>query len=68
MIQPLVGAISDKSTYKLGRRRPFIIVGGLLVCLSMAGIAYSKEWANVLFGITNSDDSEVKLFNIDHFR
>ncbi|CAB4423643.1 unnamed protein product [Rhizophagus irregularis] len=30
LIQPLVGAISDKSTYKLGRRRPFIIVGGFL--------------------------------------
>jgi hypothetical protein len=65
IIQPLIGAISDKCTHRLGRRRPFIIGGGFLVCLSMAGIAYSKEWANVLFGVTNlkngDDRSEVGL-------
>ncbi|CAG8515368.1 7320_t:CDS:10 [Diversispora eburnea] len=50
IVQPLIGAISDKSTFKLGRRRPFIIIGGFLVCLSMAGIAYSMEWASILLG------------------
>ncbi|CAB4476011.1 sugar transporter [Rhizophagus irregularis] len=58
LIQPLVGAISDKSTYKLGRRRPFIIVGGFLVCLSMAGIAYSREWAKVYLGMINSKNGD----------
>ncbi|GBB87180.1 hypothetical protein RclHR1_13610008 [Rhizophagus clarus] len=66
LVQPLVGAISDKSTYKLGRRRPFIIVGGFLVCLSMAGIAYSKEWAKVYLGIFNSknvdDRNEIAVY------
>jgi Na+/melibiose symporter-like transporter len=66
IIQPLVGAISDKSTYRLGRRRPFIIVGGFLVCLSMVSIAYSKEWAKIILGVNNSnlkndERKEVKL-------
>jgi MFS family permease len=58
LVQPLVGAISDKSTNKLGRRRPFIIVGGFLVCLSMAGIAYSREWAKICLGMINSKNSD----------
>lgn len=65
LIQPLVGAISDKSTYKLGRRRPFIIVGGFLVCLSMAGIAYSREWAKVYLGMINSKNGMINSKNGD---
>jgi solute carrier family 45 protein 1/2/4 len=39
----LIGAFSDKCTSKLGKRRPFIIVSGVLTCLSMVGVAYAKE-------------------------
>ncbi|KAJ1660367.1 hypothetical protein IWQ61_000708 [Dispira simplex] len=45
LIQPLIGAISDRSTNALGRRRPFIIGGGALVVGSIAVIAYAKELA-----------------------
>ncbi|CAH1755854.1 7946_t:CDS:2 [Entrophospora sp. SA101] len=48
IIQPLVGGLSDKSTFSIGRRRPYIIIGAFMVCLSMAGIAYAKEWATLL--------------------
>ncbi|CAG8678977.1 9380_t:CDS:2, partial [Acaulospora morrowiae] len=65
LIQPLVGAFSDKSTSRMGRRRPYIIIGGILVCLSMAGIAYSIELATFLLGkkkLLNGfgDDDEVR--------
>ncbi|CAG8448017.1 11914_t:CDS:2 [Cetraspora pellucida] len=63
VIQPLVGAFSDKCTSKIGRRRPFIIIGGLLVCISMVSIAYSKEWAAALLGkktTIKSNDQELK--------
>ncbi|KAF0498164.1 sugar transporter [Gigaspora margarita] len=68
IIQPLVGAFSDKCTSRMGRRRPFMIIGGLLVCLSMVSIAYSKEWAATLCGKKRSnsplDDEEIKKMAI----
>lgn len=38
-----MGALSDKCTLRLGKRRPFIIIGSILVCLAMLGVAFSKE-------------------------
>lgn len=43
LVQPLIGAFSDKCTSSLGKRRPFIIVAGLLTCISMIGVAYARE-------------------------
>ncbi|KAI8576887.1 hypothetical protein K450DRAFT_274338 [Umbelopsis ramanniana AG] len=43
IIQPLIGAYSDRCTSSLGKRRPYIISGGVLVCFSMLGVAYAKE-------------------------
>ncbi|OBZ89630.1 General alpha-glucoside permease [Choanephora cucurbitarum] len=43
LVQPLIGAFSDKCTSRLGKRRPFIIVAGLLTCISMIGVAYARE-------------------------
>ncbi|KAI8140869.1 major facilitator superfamily domain-containing protein [Fennellomyces sp. T-0311] len=43
LVQPLIGALSDKCTSRYGKRRPFIVVAGFLTCLSMLGVAYAKE-------------------------
>ncbi|CAG8555337.1 178_t:CDS:2 [Dentiscutata erythropus] len=68
IIQPLVGAFSDKCTSRIGRRRPFIIIGGILVCLSMVSIAYSREWAAILLGKKISkaplDDDDIRRMAI----
>src|SRR4030066_227292 len=37
-VQPIAGAISDRSGFKWGRRRPFILVGGFLGMLVIPGI------------------------------
>ncbi|KAI9280517.1 major facilitator superfamily domain-containing protein [Sporodiniella umbellata] len=55
LVQPLIGAFSDKCTSRLGKRRPFIIVAGLLTCLSMVGIAYAKELAYWSATLTTAD-------------
>jgi MFS family permease len=35
LVQPVVGAISDKSQFRWGRRRPFILLGALLAAVAM---------------------------------
>ncbi|RUS21274.1 major facilitator superfamily domain-containing protein, partial [Endogone sp. FLAS-F59071] len=45
IIQPLIGALSDKSTSRFGRRRPYIVTSAALVCLATIGVAYAHELA-----------------------
>lgn len=66
----LIGAFSDKCTSKLGKRRPFIIVAGLLTCISMVGVAYAREIGYFFAKILSDDNSidsikkTVNIFNI----
>jgi MFS family permease len=50
IVQPLSGAISDRATFRLGRRRPFIIAGTLggVVGLRLMGMA--GNWWILLLG------------------
>ena len=52
-IQPLAGLLSDRSTLRWGRRRPFIFAGALLsaLCLLLVGLSYTlKDAHGSLFG------------------
>jgi MFS family permease len=44
-LQPVIGVISDRSTFHLGRRRPFIIVGVLLAAAFLPGIGLAGSFA-----------------------
>ncbi|KAJ3032297.1 hypothetical protein HDV00_007705 [Rhizophlyctis rosea] len=61
LIQPIVGVYSDRCTLKLGRRRPFMIGGGILVITSILLIAYCKELSHVFHGTT--DDKNPAVIN-----
>ena len=43
LVQPAIGLLSDRSTSRFGRRRPFIFVGALLdlVCLALIGLSWN---------------------------
>lgn len=44
VVNPLVGALSDYTTLRLGRRRPYMIFGTVLNVLVLIGFAFSPGW------------------------
>lgn len=49
-MQPLAGALSDRSIHPMGRRRPFIIVGVLLNAAALLALAYAPTLALFIVG------------------
>ncbi len=45
VVQPVAGAISDRSGFGWGRRRPYILLGILLTLLFLPGIGFSGSYA-----------------------
>ncbi len=48
LVQPAAGLLSDRSTSRYGRRRPFILVGVLLDLVFLAAIGLSKSYGALL--------------------
>lgn len=48
VVQPIVGVLSDRCTSKFGRRRPFMVVGTILIILSLLLFAFSGDIAGLL--------------------
>ncbi|KAJ8660465.1 hypothetical protein O0I10_003923 [Lichtheimia ornata] len=55
-LSALIGAFSDRCTSRLGRRRPFMIGGGIFVCLSMLCVAYAKEIGAYIIRLSDTRD------------
>ncbi|HEY5158894.1 MAG TPA: MFS transporter, partial [Anaerolineales bacterium] len=51
LIQPAAGLLSDRSTSRFGRRRPYILVGALFDCLFLAAIALSQTYWALLIAV-----------------
>jgi MFS family permease len=49
-VQPLSGAISDRSTHPMGRRRPFMIVGTLGIFAALVIVGTAGSWWILLVG------------------
>ncbi|MFS7950402.1 putative MFS transporter superfamily [Helianthus anomalus] len=58
-VQPCVGIWSDKCTSKYGRRRPFILLGSLMISLSVLIIGFSAD-IGYLIGDTQEHCSTFK--------
>jgi Na+/melibiose symporter-like transporter len=51
LVQPAAGLLSDRSTSRFGRRRPFIFVGVILDLLFLAAIGLSWDYWSLLIAI-----------------
>ena len=47
--QPLAGLISDRTKVKIGKRLPFILIGGFGTSLTIITIYYAKDFISLLF-------------------
>ena len=47
MIQPLVGQRSDRTSSPLGRRTPYMLWGGIFVCLGLIGLGFAPNYATL---------------------
>ncbi|PKY55231.1 MFS general substrate transporter [Rhizophagus irregularis] len=54
IMQPIVGTLSDNSTSRFGRRRPFLIAGSLAVVCAFMFIGWSKEIIGIFFSKESS--------------
>jgi len=46
-VQPIAGAISDRSGFNWGRRRPYILIGTILAVLLIPGIGFFGSYAAI---------------------
>ncbi len=47
-VQPIAGAISDRSGFGWGRRRPYILLGTILAMLFLPGIGFAGSFLTIL--------------------
>jgi len=50
LVQPVAGAISDRSGFRLGRRRPFILIGTLLALVFLPSIGLAGSFLLLFLG------------------
>ncbi|WYZ34459.1 hypothetical protein EsH8_I_000735 [Colletotrichum jinshuiense] len=60
LVQPIVGAIADESKSKWGRRRPFIVIGSIIVAVSLLTLGFTKEIVELFI----SDKETARIFTI----
>ena len=50
LCQPVIGVLSDASTSRYGRRRPFIVGGTMFVVLALILVGYAKDVSHLFWG------------------
>ena len=63
-MQPLIGVLSDKSTSKYGRRRPFMLAGVAAVCFFYAVLGWTQEIVAFLTGHPDKESEEVRSWAV----
>lgn len=66
IVQPYVGVLSDNCSSRWGRRRPFIVMGGIITVICLLILAWVRELAGSLLRIfdVNASLESVKTASI----
>ncbi|KAG5978326.1 hypothetical protein E4U55_006239 [Claviceps digitariae] len=56
VVQPIIGVLADENTSKWGRRRPFMVIGALVVACCLLVLGFTKE----LVGLVVPDETVAK--------
>ena len=51
LVQPAMGLLSDRSTSRFGRRRPFIVIGVLMDLVFLAAVGLSRSYTALLIAV-----------------
>jgi MFS family permease len=51
VVQPLVGALADRTRSRYGRRRPFMLIGSMACAASMLVLSWARELSGVFGGV-----------------
>ncbi|RLN72382.1 hypothetical protein BBJ28_00006004 [Nothophytophthora sp. Chile5] len=60
LVGPTIGVFSDRSSSRFGRRRPFLVVAGVLSCVCWIAMGYTREIGDALgdVGDGSSEDTD----------
>lgn len=64
IMAPVIGAIADRSKSRWGRRRPFMVVGSVLVGACLLALGWAKEVTAFLFGPQENNSIRTVLFAV----
>lgn len=64
VLQPYFGVLSDRCMSSWGRRRLFIVGGTIIAIISLIGLAYAVELANISITLLSLNSSECAVLSI----
>jgi len=64
LVQPYVGIKSDSSRSKWGKRRPFIVGGGLATIIALFALAWAREIVAAILGLGGIDKEDQRVLTV----
>jgi solute carrier family 45 protein 1/2/4 len=64
LVQPYVGIMSDNCRSRFGKRKPFMVFGGLATMFALMWLSWSREIVSGIFHLFSETPSEIAIKNI----
>lgn len=64
IMQPIVGVVADRNTSRWGRRRPFMVVGAVIVVALLLVLGWTREVVEFFVGTKEEDQAMIKSMTV----